>query len=40
MLDSRIMGICLTSHLLRFSVGLENVEDLLTDLDEALRTSC
>jgi cystathionine gamma-synthase len=27
-------------NLLRFSVGLENVDDLITDLDEALRASC
>jgi cystathionine gamma-synthase len=27
-------------NLLRFSVGLENVADLLTDLDDALRASC
>ncbi len=27
-------------NLLRFSVGLENVADLLTDLDDAVRASC
>ncbi|MBW4840803.1 MAG: PLP-dependent transferase, partial [Paenibacillaceae bacterium] len=29
----------ITDGLLRFSVGLEDIDDLLADLDEALRNS-